>query len=158
TKSTEKVLEIMKDSRIGVMGVTGVTCLLLLKFALIAEMPNAALWRALILMVVFSRWIQVLACYKSNYVRKEGKAKYFIEYNSKNEFLIGGAFTVILFTLLMGMVGLILFAISLVPVLMFISYSKRKIGGMTGDTVGAVSEIAEGCVLFLTLVLARLCI
>jgi len=158
TKSKEKVLEIMKDSRIGVMGVAGLICLLLLKFALIAEMPNTILWRALILMTVFARWIQVLACYKSNYVRKEGKAKYFIAYNSRNELLIGGIFTIILFLLLMGMAGLMLFVISLVPVLLFIKYSNKKIGGMTGDTIGAVSEIAESYVLFLTLVLTRLCI
>jgi adenosylcobinamide-GDP ribazoletransferase len=58
----EKVLEIMRDSRVGVMGVTGVFCLLALKGVLLASVAPNVLWRLLILMTVFSRWSQVLVC------------------------------------------------------------------------------------------------
>ncbi|MBZ9577981.1 adenosylcobinamide-GDP ribazoletransferase [Patescibacteria group bacterium] len=151
-KPKEKILEIMRDSRVGVMGVIGIVTLLLLKFSLIASLPQNILWRALITMVVFARWSQVLACFTSNYARKEGKAEYFIEYNSKKEFFLGGLLTMALFLLLMELKGIILLALSLLPICLFITYVKKRIGGMTGDTIGATSEVAEIAVLFFALI------
>ncbi|MCK4463614.1 MAG: adenosylcobinamide-GDP ribazoletransferase [Candidatus Omnitrophica bacterium] len=152
SKPKEEMLRIMRDSRIGVMGVLGLASLLLLKFSLIVSTPRDILWKSLIMMVVFARWSQVLACFTSDYARKEGKAKYFIAYNSKKEFFIGGFFTIALFLLLMKLNGFILFVLSLLPIFVFINYIKKKIGGMTGDTIGATSEIAEVVVLFLLLI------
>ena len=47
--------------------------------------------------------------------------------------------------------GAVLFFISILPVFLFIEYIKRKIGGMTGDTIGAISEASEVLILFLYL-------
>ncbi len=152
SKPKEKILEIMRDSRIGVMGVIGIVGLLLLKFSLIVSIPQNILWKALILMAVFARWCQVWACYTSKYARKEGKAEYFIEYAGKKEFLAGGLFTIVLFLLLMKTKGIILLALSILPIFLFINYIKRRIGGMTGDTIGATSEIAEIAVLLFALI------
>ena len=149
-KPKEKILEIMRDSRVGAMGVIGVVFILLLKLSLFVNISQSVLWRALIIMVVFGRWSLTLASYASNYVRPEGKAKCFIEYADKNEFFMGTSFTILLFLLLMGLKGVVLFIFSLVPVLLFINYTKRKIGGMTGDTIGAAGEIAEVGVLLFT--------
>ncbi len=152
SKPKEKILEIMRDSRVGVMGVIGIVCLLLLKFILIVSIPREVLWKSLIMMAVFARWSQVLACYTSNYAREEGKAKYFIEYAGKREFLAGSFLTIALFLLLMELEGVILLILSFLPVFLFINYVKRRIGGMTGDTIGATSEIAEIVVLFFTVI------
>ena len=151
-KEKEKILEIMGDSCIGVMGVIGLIFNLLLKIGFIMAFSGAILWKALILMTVFSRWTQVLACNISSYARKEGKAKYFIEYASKRSLYLGGGFCLALFLFLIQFKGVILFFFSLLPVFLFSSYVKRKIGGMTGDTIGAVSELSEivllcGCLL-----------
>lgn len=151
-KPKESILEIMRDSRLGVMGAIGVVSLLLLKFTLIASIPQNILWKSLIMMTVFARWTQVLACYTSKYARKEGKAKYFIEYDSKKGFLAGSFFTIAIFLLLMKSRGIILLALSILPILLFIKYVKKKIDGMTGDTIGATSEIAEVVILFITLI------
>lgn len=145
----EKILEIMRDSHIGVMGVIGIAFLLLLKLSLIIALPDGILWKALIAMTVFARWVQALACSTSSYVRREGKAKHFIEHACKRNVFIGGIFTLALFLLLIQLKGLILFFLSLLPVFLFLSYMKKKIGGMTGDTIGAVSELSEVTILLL---------
>lgn len=155
SKPKEKILEIMRDSRVGTMGVAGVVCLLLLKFTLIVSIPREILWRVLIMMVVFARWCQVLACYMSKYARKEGKAKYFIEHAGKKEVFAGILLTSGLFFLLMQIKGIILFFICMFPILLFINRIKRKIGGMTGDTIGAVNEIAEVLILLFCLFLPK---
>ncbi|MFH1519543.1 MAG: adenosylcobinamide-GDP ribazoletransferase [Candidatus Omnitrophota bacterium] len=144
----ERILEIMRDSKIGAMGMIGIVSLLLLKFSLIVSIPQGILWKVLIVMVAFGRWSQALACYISEYARKEGKAKCFVEYASGDEFRIGTFFTLALFFVLLGLKGVVLFIFSLVPVLVFINYVSKKIGGMTGDTIGAASEISEIIILF----------
>lgn len=151
----EVILQIMRDSQIGVMGVIGLVCILLLKFSLIASIPQNILWRPLIMMMAFSRWTQVLGCYMSSYPREDGKAKYFIEYDSKKEFLAGVFFVIVLFLLLAGLKGLVLLVLSLAMILLFINYVKKRIDGMTGDTIGATSEIAEVLMLLFYLILQR---
>ena len=155
-RSKEKILEIMRDSRIGVMGVIGIFFLLLLKFTLIVSISQEILWKSLIVMTTFGRWSQVLACHMSKYARGEGKAKNFIEYDSRKEFLIGSFLTAALCLSLMELEGVVLLVLSLGPVFLFISYLKRRIGGMTGDTIGATSEIAEIVFVFFVVISTHL--
>lgn len=155
-KPKEKILEIMRDSRIGAIGAMGLILLLLFKFSLIVNLQGAILWKALIEMAVFSRWSQVLACGITPYARQEGKAKYFIEYADRKILVPGGVFTIALFLLMAGLKGIFLFTLPFLCVLLFIRYIKRRIGGMTGDIIGAISEIAEVSVLFSNLLILNL--
>ncbi|MFH1882920.1 MAG: adenosylcobinamide-GDP ribazoletransferase [Planctomycetota bacterium] len=143
----EKILEIMRDSRVGVMGAVGIFCLLGLKLTLIISLPPDVLWKLLMMMTVFARWSQVFVCCTSDYAREEGKGKYFVSHAGKASLLVGSIFTVVLFLLLMRFKGIVLLVLSFAVVLLFISYAKKKIGGMTGDTIGAVSEVAEVLIL-----------
>ncbi|MFH1245668.1 MAG: adenosylcobinamide-GDP ribazoletransferase [Candidatus Omnitrophota bacterium] len=152
-KSKEKILEIMRDSRIGVMGAAGIVILLLLKFSLIVSIPGHFLWRSLIMMTVFGRWAQVLACFVSPYARQEGKAGVFIECAGKKEFIAATAIALLLFLLMGRLSGMIIFGLAAVVVFLCIAWIKGKIGGMTGDTIGAVNETGETAVLLLSLVL-----
>jgi adenosylcobinamide-GDP ribazoletransferase len=151
--SKERALEIMQDSRIGAMGVIGIISLLILKYSLLLSLSQQNLWKLLILMTAFSRWAQVLACFLSDYARDEGKAKYFIEYAQRKEVLIGAVSVLILFLVLAKMKGALLFFVNLVPLWLFINFIKKKIAGMTGDTIGAISEVAEICLLLVGLIL-----
>ena len=151
SKPKEEILEIMRDPRIGVMGVVGITLLLLLKFSLIISIPKDVLWRSLITMCCLARWTQATGCLLP-YARNEGKAGLFIKYARKKDIIIGGVFTIIVFSALFGLKGIIIFFSSLIPALIFICHAKSKIGGMTGDTIGAVSEITEVSTLFSILI------
>jgi adenosylcobinamide-GDP ribazoletransferase len=153
----EKMLEIMRDSRVGAMGVMGIVSVLLLKFTLLLALPKTILPLTLILMTTFARWSQTFACFTSGYAREEGKGRAFIGYNSKKGFFIAGAFTIFVFLSLMRFKGIIFLAFSLVPVGLFITYIKKKLGGMTGDTVGAVSELAEIAMLFSFFIPLQIC-
>jgi len=155
-KSKEKILSIMHDPHIGTIGTIAVVSLLLLKFSLMASISKDILWKSLIMMAVFSRWIQVFACYLSKYAKEFGKARFFIEYVSLKEVIVGGLITVTLLYVLENWKGLFLFIPVLAAAFLLINYIKRRIGGMTGDTIGAVSEIIEVCVLLFSLILSRI--
>ncbi|MCX5710970.1 MAG: adenosylcobinamide-GDP ribazoletransferase [Candidatus Omnitrophica bacterium] len=153
SKPKEEILKIMRDPRIGVMGAVGVTLLLLFKFAVLSSIQSQDLGKVLIMTVVFARWSQTLACSTSKYARDEGKARYFIEYSKKADMFIGALFTLIINWFLMGTKGVILFILLLTVTFLFIRYVQRKIGGMTGDTIGATNEIAEAAGLIFSLIL-----
>lgn len=147
SKPKKEILEIMRDPKTGAMGTIGVTLLLLLKFSLIISIPKDVLWRSLITMCCLARWTQAIGCLLP-YARNEGKARLFIKYARKKDIVIGGIFTIIVFSALFGLKGILIFFGSLIPALIFICHAKSKIGGMTGDTIGAVSEITEVSTLF----------
>lgn len=151
----EEILKIMRDPRIGGMGVVGITLLLLLKFSIIISIPRDALWQSLVLMCCFSRWTQATGCLLP-YARNEGAAGAFIKHARKKDIVIAGLFTIFVSCALFGLKGIAIFFISLIPTLLFIRYAKAKIGGMTGDTIGAVNEIAEISVLFSILMLGSI--
>ncbi|TAN61502.1 adenosylcobinamide-GDP ribazoletransferase [bacterium] len=155
-RKKEEILEIMRDSRVGAMGAIGVTLLLLLKFTLLASIPKVDLWKLLILTPLFSRWAQVFACYSSPYAHKEGKARYFVEGAGKKEMFIATVFMLAAFVLLMPAKGITAVFFSIFAILLLMGFVKKKIGGMTGDTIGAVSELSEVCLLFFILVLSCL--
>lgn len=155
SRSREDILKIMRDSRIGTMGAAGITLLLLFKFAMLSTIPSEDLWKALIVVAVFARWSQALACCISQYARNEGKAKYFIEHAKKTDMLAGALLTLIICGFLMKEKGVILLVLLLAVIFLFIKYVKGKIGGMTGDTIGALNEVAEAAALFLSLMILR---
>ncbi len=150
-KPKEDILRIMRDSHIGVMGAVGVILLLLLKFALFSSISKDFLWKALIMMCCFARWAQTAGCLLP-YARAEGKAAAFIKYARKVDVAGGGVFVLLVFIGLSGIKGIGIFLGSLVVSMLFIYYVRHRIGGMTGDTLGAVSEIAEVSALFFALI------
>lgn len=152
----DKRLEIMRDSHIGTMAASGMILLLILKFSILANMPEECIWKFLILMPASARWAQALACFLSKYARQDGKAKYFIEYASWREIVIGSVFILLLFIALLGIKGLALLLALFLAALIFISVIKSKVGGMTGDTIGAINEITELNALLFGLIFYRL--
>ncbi|MFH1504429.1 MAG: adenosylcobinamide-GDP ribazoletransferase [Candidatus Omnitrophota bacterium] len=152
-KRKEKALEIMRDSHIGAMGTIGIACVLILKFAFLSSINPVMLWRILPAMFVFSRWALSFSCYLSNYAREEGKAKVFIENANKKEIIGGAVFTLPALLALLGTKGIPIFILAAIVIFLFVQYSKKKIGGITGDTLGAVNEIGEVIFLFLAVVL-----
>ena len=55
SRNRQRMLEIMKDSHVGAMGVIAVACVLLLKFASLASLEPARLWPAALLMPLAGR-------------------------------------------------------------------------------------------------------
>jgi adenosylcobinamide-GDP ribazoletransferase len=147
-KTKERILEIMQDSRNGAYAAVGVSLDLILKFAFLVSLPPGLLWRMLILMPMFSRWVQGLACAQMPYARDKGKSNYFFKAASNRDVLIGAVFTLGVFLFLGGLRGLALFLAALLPVGLFIKWVEHRINGMTGDTVGATNEVAEISLLF----------
>ena len=140
--SKEQVLTIMKDSRIGTYGAVALVMSLLIKFTVLSALP--AVWLPVLLVAAhaLSRFAAVLVIYFQNYVRETGKAKPLAQRISTGELGVAGLF---------GLAPLALLPLhwlwGLLPValvwLWFSHKLKQRLGGYTGDCLGAMQQLCE---------------
>jgi adenosylcobinamide-GDP ribazoletransferase len=154
----EKILEIMKDSRLGTYGVIGLILILGLKYTAISSFEGRWLFTSMILAHPLSRFIAVMIIASMNYVREneDAKAKPVAKVLSNVEFAVAGLFAVAPFVILIlshPNVWLIsLVVIPLASVLLYLrGYFSKWIGGYTGDCLGATQQISE-VVIYLSLI------
>ncbi len=144
SRPREKMLEIMRDSRIGTMGVAGIFFVLSLKGAAIMSMPGEELWHLMVLMPIAGRCSMPIMMAVLPYARKEGGlASVFYERDAVLEAIWAVGLFILCSWLFAGIIGLVIAPLIIVVILAFCFYCKRKIGGATGDTLGAVCEISE---------------
>jgi adenosylcobinamide-GDP ribazoletransferase len=143
-----RMLAIMKDSHIGAVGVVGLVLLLLMKYAALESLPWHIRAGTLILMPVAGRWTQVLMAFGSDYARKEGSlAQPFVEHLELGHFLFATFTAALAAFLFVGLKALMVTGAVGVIALGAKYYFARRLGGVTGDTIGAVSETCEVLVL-----------
>ncbi|KXS40179.1 MULTISPECIES: adenosylcobinamide-GDP ribazoletransferase [unclassified Candidatus Frackibacter] len=143
-RNKKRMLEIMRDSRVGAHGVTGFFALMILKFVFLLELSGQLQLEALLLMPTFSRWAMVYAAALYPYARKdEGLGKAHAHFVGVKEVLITSLWTVILAGLLLGTNGILAFILILGITVLVIKIIIKRIDGLTGDCYGAINELIE---------------
>ncbi len=153
-RSPERMLEIMKDSRVGAHASMSLFGLLLLKFTLLASLkPSMMVF--LILLPVLSRWTVQIAMIGFPYARKEGLGKGFHETSRWLVFIFEGLAILVFSTWLIGATGPITLVASVLFVLIFCWRVSALLGGLTGDIYGALIELTEVVALLVAFPLLR---
>ncbi len=139
-------LRIMQDSRIGTYGSLGLILILLMKWQALSQIHPSIQFYAIIIAMTWSRWSSLLIMITLKYQRNEGTAKPLAKGLTIPQFLLGSFFTwVILFIPAINIQ--IVFMAALFPMLLstilFRLHMKVKIGGYTGDSLGANQQISE---------------
>ncbi len=144
----EMRLAIMKDSRLGAFGAVGLILVLLLKFAFFLSIAEKNRETALLLFPVLSRWGMVLLASLSPYARPEGGlGQAMTEGVGLNTAVAATLSALALTFIISGLRGLLLLAGVGVLVMLLSQYFRRKLGGITGDVLGAANELGEILVL-----------
>jgi adenosylcobinamide-GDP ribazoletransferase len=153
-----KRLSVMKDSVTGAIGVVAIVTVILLKFILIKNVLSFPVPLTAFLvfsfMPVFSKWLMVPAMYHGTSARNDGLGRLFIGPSSSNILIISSAIALVLFilTLLLpvsryyGLHVLLLaglFPAGYLLALSGVGFFTWRFGGLTGDTLGSLSEIGE---------------
>lgn len=155
-----KILEIMKDSRLGTYGAVGLGLLLGLKLVALRGLPATGVGAALLVAHPLSRATALTCIFTHEYAREneDSKAKPVAKKISRAELAAG---------LLLGALPLLAYAGWMrCPALLWVfvplglvqtsmaRYFQRWIGGYTGDCLGAIQQVAEVVIYLFLLILS----
>lgn len=162
----KRALAIMKDSRIGAFGAMGLLMVLGLKWSALVALPTAGFSLIVVAAHVVSRWCSIGLIWALPYARVdgEGKSRQFDGGLSGAEWLLSGAMgvAVVIITALglrtavstgLASATAVGFAAATGIAGVAAAYFKRRLGGYTGDCLGAVQQLSE-----LTFVLGALAV
>ena len=152
----EKILLIMKDSRLGTYGVVGLILLMGLKFAALMQLFTETFIYTDVITIIglfvvahsLSRFAAITVVFNHSYARiEESKASGAVEKGKPVNLILAGVFTLIPLVALTCYLAQPLLLMIILPVLLFSlylgAYFKKWIGGYTGDCLGAVQQLTE---------------
>ncbi|WDV44809.1 adenosylcobinamide-GDP ribazoletransferase [Clostridiaceae bacterium M8S5] len=145
-RSKERVLEIMKDSRIGAFGVLAIFMLFTFNIALTCYIDP----RYILLTPVVGRCSGVVAASIGRYARKDGMGKAIIESSGKKEAILAILISGIISFIVSGLVSLTFLIGAIFTAVLIVKYFTKKIDGITGDTIGFTIEFTQCIYLFIT--------
>ncbi len=156
-KPVEERWRVMHDSRTGAFGVVGVVLLLLVKYVALNNIPTEYLTVTLVFMPVVSRWAMVYAIFTFPYARPEGLGKAYKAATRWPQFTIATVITLVLVAVVLfrwlSVIGMLVFFGIWIFTTLLALYFKHKFAGLTGDTYGAINEVAEVITLILIVLL-----
>ena len=152
-RSRERMLEIMRDSTLGANGVIAIVLTVFLKYLLLHNIPTSGAALAVLVTPVLGRmalvWHSAVARYAreergiGDYVNQTGLAQAAAATCVSLGIVAGVLILWGLEPRLVAMVVVILHVPTILLAVLFAFYLKRRLGGITGDTIGATVELAE---------------
>ncbi|MGL5574910.1 MAG: adenosylcobinamide-GDP ribazoletransferase, partial [Sarcina sp.] len=154
-RSKERILEIMKDSRIGVFGVISLITIILGYTIFLGEVNIISLF----VMPIVGRSSLYIASRISRYGRLQGMGKIFIESGStkacRSIFIIVNLICIIIGVIFKVYSIIVSMIISYILVFEIVKFVEKKIDGITGDTLGMIVEITQITFLVLSYILIK---
>lgn len=143
----ERILEIMKDSRIGTYGAISLWLFLTAKLLLLTEIfqqEDSLAYATLVAGHVIGRYSSLPLIYSLNYARTEStSSKPFAEKTSLKRFLAASFYTIGLCVWLLEENAVIALGAGFLITLGARSFFMKRIGGITGDALGAANQLVE---------------
>ena len=138
----DKMLEIMKDSRVGAFGAMAFSLLIVVKYSLIMDIEFSLLPLALLTMPIVGRIAVVIGIVFYPYARVNGLGKVFYDCSHRQTLWVAGI-TALLLILPLGKIAMISAVVGVIAAVLFCEYVNKKLGGLTGDVYGAIVELTE---------------
>lgn len=155
-RSREQILEIMKDSRVGAMGVIAGICLIAGKWVAVYELLHQDLAIILLISPLVARFLLISAIRFFPYRQQGGIGEGLRLYLTIPILLLNFLVIVELINYLNGVNGLlVLIGTSIISGLLVFNIYK-KLGMLTGDCYGALVEWSEVVFLFISLAIWRI--
>jgi adenosylcobinamide-GDP ribazoletransferase len=144
SRTRDKMLEIMRDSRIGTIGTIAIIFDYLLKLSLLSMLTGKVLYFAVLLSPVAGKTLMVLLMKTSKYARSgPGLGGLYLEKQTIGGTVLAALIGIAVITGFLGVWGIAAFGVCAVICFLYRSFIYSKLQGMTGDTLGAANELLE---------------
>lgn len=143
-RDKERILAIMKESTIGTYGVIALILMFLLKFALLLSIGLPQMALTLVAAHASSRMMPIFMVNSSHYARTENsKAMHTRKKIDTQSMLIALLFGLLPLVFMPWQVTLIVIPVYAMMMMLLKKYIEKKIGGFTGDVLGALQQFSE---------------
>jgi adenosylcobinamide-GDP ribazoletransferase len=150
----ERKLEIMKDSRIGTMGALGLIAIVLLKIGALVTLAEQW-WLGALLAPMWGRWADIYGIFWFPAAREGGMGRTFHDQVRRSDFAVATASALVIGLLLVLPWGMLV-ALVVWPIVHVLARRMvAALGGLTGDTYGALAEVGEVATLLVLAALAQ---
>jgi len=155
SRTRDRMLEIMRDSRIGTNGAIAIVFDYLLKLSLLAMLSGKGLYLAVLLSPVAAKTLVVLLMKTSVYARSgPGLGGLYLEKQTWGATVGAAVIGLLIISLVSGIWGIAALAGCAVICFLYRSFIYSKLQGMTGDTLGAANELLEIAFMLITAFMA----
>jgi adenosylcobinamide-GDP ribazoletransferase len=145
----ERVLEIMRDSRIGSYGALALVLSVLVRYVLLTDLSPERFWPYLASAHILCRWsTRPLSFLLPAARRVDGKGASIAQKVSRSSFIIGTMIMVVLCVPLLKLDFWAPLLSAILVVFLTASYYRRRIGGVTGDCFGTTNQLVEIAIYF----------
>lgn len=139
----DAVLNSMRQSQLGGHGAVALTVLLVLRFALLVDTDSAHVAPLLIAAHAFSRLCAAGVLVTLDYARPDGKAKPFGNRIARGDVVLLGVGGLVPMVFLPPSPALLAGVLAVTMTFWLGWRFQRRLGGYTGDCIGAVQQVAE---------------
>lgn len=145
----ERRLAAMRDPHVGSFGVVAVVLVVLAKYAALVSLGGPRRSLVVLAAATVSRTMIVVTAGLANYARPEGTGRFVVDATRRRDAAAGALLAIVVAVALAGRAGLAAGFVTLVIAVGAARLAASKIGGVTGDVLGAVVELGDAA--FLTL-------
>ena len=142
-RDREHRLAIMRDSRIGTFGAVGLILFLMLEIVAVAELAPGVRWRALIVVPTLARALPPVLARWFPPARPTGQGATFVVGVGALAAPIALGAAAVVTVLTLGVAGVTALVVGLGIAFAVAGFQNRRLGGLTGDVLGAAVELSE---------------
>ena len=136
-------LGVMRDPHVGSFGVAAIVLVLLGKFAAIEAIGGPSRSIAILGGATVARSLVLVSAGTAPYARPEGTGRFLVEATNRRDAALAAVVALAVGISTAGRGGLIASAVGLSVAIVLTGTARRKLGGVTGDTLGALVELGE---------------
>ena len=142
-RDREQRLAIMRDSRVGTFGAAGLVLFLLLEVVTVVSLPSPVRWRVLLVAPAVARVAPPVLARLFGAARAEGQGAAFVASVGRPGTMLALVVAVVVAFLALGPAGVAATGLALLAAVAAAALLARRLGGLTGDVLGAAVEGAE---------------
>jgi adenosylcobinamide-GDP ribazoletransferase len=139
----ERRLAAMRDPHVGSFGVAAVVLVLLGKYAVLCDLGSRTRMVGILGAAIVSRSLILVSAGMANYARAEGTGRILIDATTLRDAVRAAIVALVAGAIVLGPGGLVAAAVAIGLAALLSRIATDRLGGVTGDTLGALVEMGE---------------
>ncbi|NDB32217.1 MAG: adenosylcobinamide-GDP ribazoletransferase [Nitrososphaeria archaeon] len=141
--SKEKKLEVMRDPKVGSAGIVAIVFYVAAAVIALSFMKGFELFYAILIGEVIAKFCMVLSASIGPSAWHGSNSAFIESMKDKKKLVVAGAITISVIVLFQNNAGFVALAAAIAVTLVIMGVSKRSFGGISGDIMGAINELAR---------------